>query len=123
MEITEENAKTFWRSRGIPEEALDSLWTLSQRVRSNDAISEEHSGEHGEGVKKVLGDSGWPTEAVVYMAEQRAIRAIVGSVDGREALAKITGTNVPKVISGIDPKALTFVMSVWIDGFAIGVKN
>lgn len=106
-----DQARDFWRSRGVPEHAIEHLWTMAEAARVNDALAEEHTAEH------VLVTLGWSNEAAEYMGQQRAIRAVMAWEGGAEILREMARTMDPIAVAGMPQPLLDMLATVWIDGF------
>jgi hypothetical protein len=107
-----EDAREFWRSRGVPEEAIEDLWSMAEAARFNDAQAEEY------GAETVVQQCGWHPEAVAYLSTQRAMRMLAAAKPGgAEALREFARSFQPALFTGMNDDQLIAVASVWIDGF------
>lgn len=114
-------ARDFWRSRGVPEEALDDLWVLAEAARYNDAFAEENADADTNALVAFLRDRGWHEEAVTYIAEQRALRVDLMARGGEAGLREFARTMDPAVVRGSSQATQLHLMMAWTDGFANGL--
>lgn len=108
-----DQARDFWRSRGVPEEAIEDLWSMAEAARANDGLAEQQ-----QSIEAVLDECGWHREAVVYLAQQRAMRMLMSSAPGgAEALREFARKFQPSIVAGMDNREIAAVAAVWTDGF------
>lgn len=91
---------------------------LAEAARYNDAAAEEH------GFQEAVGQLGLDLEAVSYVAQQRALRAVLYLTRGPDAMEQYRDKPIPFVIplSQIERDHAQQLTAVLIDGIGIGWK-
>lgn len=103
------------REGGIVSERHPSLYALAEAAADNDALAEEH------GVERVVSDLGLNLDDLVYIAEQRALRAVLMR-SGR--LDELPRSNNPKdvALNEGERAEMAALIPVYLDGITLGAR-
>lgn len=94
-----------------------TLYALAQAASDGDAVADER------GLEAALTDLGLSLEDTLYVAEQRALRAVLIAGGRTEELRSFSRTEPSAVqLSEEEQSQIKLLQSVYLDGIALGVR-